>query len=86
MNIDYPVTTVFTFGAGVQWFEAYAAGQQHNRIIVGGYSERGSVGAAGGWLQGGGHGAIAPKYGLGKFKPVRLDWGSVSHMISSSQA
>ena len=59
------MTSVFTFGAGVQWFEAYEAAKQHNRVIVGGISARGSVGAAGGWLAGGGHSAIAPSYGLG---------------------
>ena len=58
----------FTFGAGVQWFEAYEAAQQHNRVIVGGISQRGSVGAAGGWLQGGGHSALSPNYGLGTHK------------------
>jgi hypothetical protein len=59
------VTTVLTFGAGVQWFEAYEAAKRHNRVIVGGLSAGGSVGAAGGWFQGGGHGALAPNYGLG---------------------
>ena len=56
---------MFTVGAGVQWFEAYAAAKQRNRVIVGGISNRGSVGAAGGWLAGGGHSALAPNYGLG---------------------
>jgi FAD/FMN-containing dehydrogenase len=59
------VTPAFTLEAGVQWFEAYAAGKQHNRLIVGGFSSRGSVGAAGGWISGGGHSALAPNYGLG---------------------
>ena len=62
------VTKVLTFGAGVQWFEAYAAAQQHNRVVVGGISLRGSVGAAGGWLQGGGHSPLSPTYGLGTHK------------------
>jgi len=52
-----------TFGAGVQWIEAYEAARQHNRAIVGASSR--SVGAAGGWLAGGGHSVIAPNYGLG---------------------
>ena len=56
---------VFTFGAGVQWYEGYEVAKQHNRVIVGGFSPRGSVGAAGGWLLGGGHSALAPNYGLG---------------------
>ncbi|KAK2463988.1 hypothetical protein APHAL10511_004039 [Amanita phalloides] len=54
-----------TLGAGVQWHEAYAAAESHGRIVVGGVSQGGSVGAAGGWIQGGGHSALAPKYGLG---------------------
>ena len=57
------MTPVFTFGAGVQWFEAYKAAKQRNRAIVGAASQ--SVGAAGGWLTGGGHSALAPNYGLG---------------------
>jgi len=57
------VTPVFTFGAGVQWIEAYDAARQHNRTIVGANSQ--SVGAAGGWFAGGGHSPIAPNYGLG---------------------
>jgi hypothetical protein len=32
---------------------------------VGGISSGGSVGAAGGWLLGGGHSALSPNYGLG---------------------
>ncbi|KAL0058501.1 hypothetical protein AAF712_014818 [Marasmius tenuissimus] len=43
--------------------EAYAAAQQNNRLIVGGLDN--SVGVAGGWVGGGGHGAFAPRYGLG---------------------
>jgi len=53
----------FTFGAGVQWNEAYEAARQHNRAIVGAVCE--SVGAAGGWLAGGGQSPIAANYGLG---------------------
>ena len=54
---------MFTFGAGVQWVEAYDAARQHNRVIVGAVSR--SVGVAGGWLAGGGHSATSPNYGLG---------------------
>ena len=54
---------VFTFGAGVQWFEAYKAASQHNRVIVGATSQ--SVGAAGGWFAGGGQSKMAPNYSLG---------------------
>ncbi|KAK7024262.1 hypothetical protein VNI00_016479 [Paramarasmius palmivorus] len=54
-----------TFEAGVQWHEAYDAAEQNGRVIVGGLSAGGSVGAAGGWVLGGGHSALAPTYGLG---------------------
>ena len=61
------MTAVFTFSAGVQWSEAYEAARQYNRDVVGAVSQ--SVGAAGGWLTGGGHSAISPNYGLGKPNP-----------------
>jgi hypothetical protein len=54
-----------TLGAGVQWHEAYDAAQAQGRALVGGMSVGGSVGAAGGWVLGGGHSALAPSYGLG---------------------
>jgi len=38
--------------AGVQWHEAYDAIQAQGRVLVGGASMGGSVGAAGGWLLG----------------------------------
>ncbi|KAG6826997.1 hypothetical protein H0H92_013612 [Tricholoma furcatifolium] len=52
-----------TVGAGIQWGEAYAFAEEHNITVVGG-SDR-SVGVAGGWLQGGGHGALSNTMGLG---------------------
>ena len=57
------MTPVFTLGAGVQWIEAHEAAGQHNRVLVGASSR--SIGAAGGWLAGGGHSAISTSYGLG---------------------
>ena len=56
---------VFTFGAGVQWLEAYEVVKQRNRVIVGGMCPRGSIAVGGGWFAGGGHSLIAPNYGLG---------------------
>lgn len=55
-----------TLGAGVQWAEAYAAGAAAGRHIVGGTSNDGSTGAAGGWLLGGGHSLFSAKFGLGR--------------------
>ena len=54
-----------TLESGVQWNDAYAAATAANRTLVGGASLGGSVGAAGGWLLGGGHSALSPSYGLG---------------------
>ncbi|RDX57545.1 FAD-binding domain-containing protein [Lentinus brumalis] len=61
-----------TIGAGVQWHEAYAAADNANRMIVGGISPGGSVGAAGGWLLGGGHSALSPTYGLGVDNVIQI--------------
>jgi FAD/FMN-containing dehydrogenase len=52
-------------GAGVQWYEAYNAAKAQGRIVVGGGG--GSVGAAGGWIMGGGHSPLSPRHGLGTF-------------------
>jgi len=66
----------FTFGAGVQWIDAYEAARQHNRAIVGAASR--SVGAVGGWLTGGGHSILSPNYGLGTSNsPVRIKLSSL---------
>ncbi|CAG7952169.1 unnamed protein product [Penicillium olsonii] len=52
-----------TMGAGVQGFEAYEAAEKANVQVVGG--ECPTVGLAGGYSQGGGHSALASRYGLG---------------------
>ncbi|KAJ2933089.1 hypothetical protein H1R20_g3993, partial [Candolleomyces eurysporus] len=72
-----------TLGAGVQWIEAYAAVGARDRLIVGGISPDGSVGAAGGWVLGGGHSPFAGQFGLGvdnalQFTLVKADG---SHVI-----
>ena len=51
-----------TIGAGVQGEEVYAALNQHNLVMVGG--ECATVGAAGGYTQGGGHSALSSRFGL----------------------
>ncbi|KAF9448105.1 FAD-binding domain-containing protein [Macrolepiota fuliginosa MF-IS2] len=62
---DYETVPALTLGAGVQWKEAYAAASEQQRYIMGGISDDMSNGAAGGWVMGGGHGPLSPKYGLG---------------------
>ncbi|KAH7921107.1 FAD-binding domain-containing protein [Leucogyrophana mollusca] len=54
-----------TIGSGVIWNDAYNAVAAQGRMLIGGISAGGSVGAAGGWLQGGGHSAFSPLHGLG---------------------
>ncbi|KAF7972413.1 hypothetical protein HWV62_17964 [Athelia sp. TMB] len=52
-----------TLGAGVQFDQVYKFADAHGVVMVG--ADSGQVGAVGGWLQGGGHGTLAPRYGLG---------------------
>ncbi|KAJ1307410.1 hypothetical protein OPQ81_001512 [Rhizoctonia solani] len=52
-----------TLGAANQWYDVYKAADEHNVTVVGGAAR--SVGAAGGWLQGGGHSPLGVKYGMG---------------------
>lgn len=51
-----------TYGAGVQLRQLYDALASKGLMAVGGYSA--TVGAAGGFIQGGGHGALSPWKGL----------------------
>ena len=57
-SYDKPVRVA----AGVQWGEVYAWLARYNRIAIGGASA--TVGAAGGYLQGGGHGPLTRWKGL----------------------
>ncbi|CAE6399460.1 unnamed protein product [Rhizoctonia solani] len=65
-----------TVGAAELWIDVYRAAEEHNATVVGGAAY--SVGAAGGWVQGGGHSPISGLYGLGvdntlQFKLVNPD-------------
>ena len=61
-------------GAGVQGFEAYAAAHEAGFSVTGG--ECPTVGLAGGYTQGGGHSALASKYGLAADQT--LEWEVVT--------
>ncbi|QRV75610.1 FAD-binding domain protein [Ceratobasidium sp. AG-Ba] len=52
-----------TIGAGEQWRDVYKAAGEHKLTVVDGAAS--SVGAAGGWLQGGGHNPLSSLFGLG---------------------
>ncbi|KAI8995653.1 FAD-binding domain-containing protein [Trametes punicea] len=54
-----------TLGSGVQWQEAFEAVNAKKRVLVGGISPGGTVGAASGWVLGGGHSVLSPTFGLG---------------------
>ena len=59
-----PAVPVVSVGAGTRWLEAYqAVTVEHGRYVQGGGCT--SVGAAGGFLQGGGFGSWSKKYGTG---------------------
>ncbi|KAF7891407.1 uncharacterized protein EAF02_001732 [Botrytis sinoallii] len=49
-------------GAGVQFFEAYKIAAENSLRVVGGFCP--TVGMAGGYVQGGGHGPLGATYGL----------------------
>ena len=61
-------------GAGVQGFEAYQAAHDQGLVVVGGNCP--TVGIAGGYSQGGGHGPLASKFGLGADQV--LEWEVVT--------
>ncbi|CAE6418437.1 unnamed protein product, partial [Rhizoctonia solani] len=54
---------VLTFGAGQDMGSLYEFAEQHNITFIGGSGK--TVGAAGGWIQGGGHSILSNKYGMG---------------------
>ncbi|PVF95632.1 FAD-binding domain-containing protein, partial [Serendipita vermifera] len=57
--------------AGEHWYYVYTAAKGHGVVIVGGTSY--SVGAAGGWVLGGGHSSLSPQYGLGVDNVVQFE-------------
>lgn len=55
--------SAFTIGGGYTWTDIYPVAKQYNVVVVGGGTP--SVGAIGGWMQGGGHGPASHQFGLG---------------------
>ncbi|PVF95631.1 FAD-binding domain-containing protein [Serendipita vermifera] len=54
---------VVHIAAGEIWYRVYEVASERGVVVVGGESY--SVGAAGGWVLGGGHSPLSPQYGLG---------------------
>jgi FAD/FMN-containing dehydrogenase len=65
------VTNAIRLGAGVQWGEVYTWLAPYNLIAIGGAS--GTVGATGGFLQGGGHGPLTRWKGLAVDQVLEFD-------------
>ncbi|KAF7329158.1 FAD-binding domain protein [Mycena kentingensis (nom. inval.)] len=55
--------TAVTVQPGEHWIDVYKAADEHGVVVVGGATR--SVGAAGGWVLGGGHSALGHLYGMG---------------------
>ena len=65
-----------TTAAGVNFDEVYQFAEEQNVTFIGGYAA--TVGATGGWVQGGGHSVLSTVYGLGidrvlQYKVVTAD-------------
>ncbi len=61
----------FKLGAGVTVAELYAAANTYGVTAVGGECE--GVGVAGGYIAGGGHSPLSPRYGLGSDQVLSID-------------
>ena len=61
VGTDSPGVPAISVGAGTRWLEAYQMAARHGRYVQGGGCV--SVGAAGGFTQGGGFGSFSRRYG-----------------------
>lgn len=70
-------------GAGIQAFEAYPQAAAHGLRIVGGYCP--TVGIAGGYLQGAGHGPLMGTYGMAADNTLEVEAVTVDgrHIVAS---
>ncbi|KAF5026932.1 hypothetical protein F66182_962 [Fusarium sp. NRRL 66182] len=70
-------------GAGVQFMEAYKAASDKGLRVLGGYCP--TVGMVGGYIQGGGHGPLASKYGMAADNTLEFEVVTVDgrHVVAS---
>ena len=67
----YEPTKAIQVLGGDQWVDVYKIADANNVVVVGGNAQ--SVGAAGGYVQGGGHSALSPAYGLSVDNVLEVD-------------
>ncbi|KAE8160751.1 hypothetical protein BDV40DRAFT_313563 [Aspergillus tamarii] len=84
--VDTPGVPAVTLQAGEQWFDVYQAAAKQGVLVVGGSAR--TVGAAGGYVLGGGHSPFAHYYGLAADNPdyfwaVRGGGGSAWGVVTS---
>ncbi|PVG03844.1 FAD-binding domain-containing protein [Serendipita vermifera] len=63
--------SVVHVGAGEHWWHVYKAADEHGRVVVGGAQV--TVGAAGGWILGGGHSPLSREFGIGADNAVEFE-------------
>ncbi|KAJ5178754.1 hypothetical protein N7492_001964 [Penicillium capsulatum] len=82
---DKPEAPAVTIGAGIQLPEMYAVVARDNRTVIGGSAH--TVGAAGGYVQGGGHSPFGAwkELGLDQALEFEVVTANVSHPASSAQ-
>ncbi|KIX06813.1 uncharacterized protein Z518_04789 [Rhinocladiella mackenziei CBS 650.93] len=66
------------------WEDVYAVAQANNVIVVGGGTP--SVGAIGGWMQGGGHGPASRQFGLGADQVLEMDVVLANGLVVTANA
>ncbi|HEY6428818.1 MAG TPA: FAD-binding oxidoreductase, partial [Acidimicrobiales bacterium] len=79
-----PAVPAVTVGAGVRWLEAYQALAPHGRYVQGGGCT--SVGAAGGFTQGGGFGSFSRRYGTAAGNALEAEVVTASGEIVTANA
>lgn len=67
---DVAIENAVTVGGGTQMYSIYQATAKYNRTVIGGGAKTVSVG---GFLTGGGHGILAPRYGLGADQVLEME-------------
>lgn len=63
--------SAFKIAGAYTWGDVYAQAKANNVVVVGGGTP--SVGAIGGWMQGGGHGPASRQFGLGADQVLEMD-------------